>query len=164
MTSANISWPPTVGILPVSVLYNPRHPSFLRLLRQIVDEAHKRGKWVGLCGEMGGQTQHLPVLVGLGLDEISMGASQIPAISRSISRLRGGPCRQLLAAAIACRSDGEVSAMLSGPLPSLCESNRPLLECELILMNSDSGSKGRSHQGTDRRPFRRRPDGDCRCV
>ncbi len=56
----------------VSPLYNPITPSFLRMLQQIVTTAHQRGKWVGICGELGGESRYLPLLLGLGLDELSM--------------------------------------------------------------------------------------------
>lgn len=56
----------------VSPLYNPITPSFLRMLQQIVRVAHERGKWVGICGELGGESRYLPLLLGLGLDELSM--------------------------------------------------------------------------------------------
>ncbi|RLY48532.1 phosphoenolpyruvate--protein phosphotransferase, partial [Escherichia coli] len=50
----------------VSPLYNPITPSFLRMLQQIVTTAHQRGKWVGICGELGGESRYLPLLLGLG--------------------------------------------------------------------------------------------------
>ncbi|WP_322908663.1 phosphoenolpyruvate--protein phosphotransferase [Mycoplasmopsis felis] len=61
----------------VSYLYQPLNPSILRLIKQVIDGAHKYGKWAGMCGEMAGDKRALPILLGLGLDEFSMSASNV---------------------------------------------------------------------------------------
>jgi phosphotransferase system enzyme I (PtsI) len=61
----------------VSYLYNPMHPSVLRLIKMTIEGAHKHGKWVGMCGEMAGDETAIPTLVEYGLDEFSMSASSI---------------------------------------------------------------------------------------
>ncbi|WP_416373783.1 putative PEP-binding protein [Mycoplasmopsis felis] len=61
----------------VSYLYQPLNPSILRLIKQVIDGAHKYGKWAGMCGEMVGDKRALPILLGLGLDEFSMSASNV---------------------------------------------------------------------------------------
>ena len=61
----------------VAYLYNPYNPAVLRLIKTIIDNAHKEGKWVGMCGEMAGDTKLAPVLLGFGLDEFSMSAPSI---------------------------------------------------------------------------------------
>ncbi|XZM80553.1 phosphoenolpyruvate--protein phosphotransferase [Clostridium perfringens] len=61
----------------VSYLYNPMHPSVLRLIKMTIDGAHKHGKWVGMCGEMAGDERAIPTLVEYGLDEFSMSATSI---------------------------------------------------------------------------------------
>ncbi|WP_282201329.1 phosphoenolpyruvate--protein phosphotransferase [Collibacillus ludicampi] len=61
----------------ISHLYQPFHPSVLRLIRHVIQAAHQHGKWVGMCGEMAGDPLAIPVLLGLGLDEFSMSASSI---------------------------------------------------------------------------------------
>ncbi|MET3508486.1 phosphoenolpyruvate--protein phosphotransferase [Halalkalibacter oceani] len=67
----------------VSYLYQPYHPAILRLVKMVVDAAHKEGKWVGMCGEMAGDEVAIPLLLGLGLDELSMSATSIlPARSQ----------------------------------------------------------------------------------
>ena len=68
----------------VSYLYQPYNPSILRLLKMIIDGAHKEGKWVGMCGEMAGDEKAIPLLLGLGLDEFSMSASSILEARRII--------------------------------------------------------------------------------
>ena len=67
----------------VSYLYQPYNPAILRLVKNVIDAAHKEGKWVGMCGEMAGDEIAIPILIGLGLDEFSMSATSIlPARSQ----------------------------------------------------------------------------------
>lgn len=61
----------------VSYLYQPYNPSILRLIKGVIDAAHKEGKWAGMCGEMAGDQIAVPLLLGLGLDEFSMSATSI---------------------------------------------------------------------------------------
>src|SRR5699024_7876322 len=58
----------------VSYLYQPYHPAILNLVQQVIEAAHAEGKWVGMCGEMAGDSLAIPLLLGLGLDEFSMSA------------------------------------------------------------------------------------------
>lgn len=70
----------------VSYLYQPYHPAILRLVKMVVDAAHKQGKWAGMCGEMAGDEIAIPLLLGLGLDEFSMSATSIlPARSQLLT-------------------------------------------------------------------------------
>ncbi|WP_110649123.1 phosphoenolpyruvate--protein phosphotransferase [Salinicola peritrichatus] len=62
------------------------HPAVLRLIRMTVDAAHAEGKWVGVCGELGSDVAAIPVLVGLGVDELSVSVRQVPMVK---ARLRG---------------------------------------------------------------------------
>jgi phosphotransferase system enzyme I (PtsI) len=68
----------------VSYLYQPLHPAILRSIRQTVKAAHEAGIWVGLCGEMGSETRLAEVLLGLGLDEISLHGAALPKIKQVI--------------------------------------------------------------------------------
>lgn len=68
----------------ISDLYDPLHPSVLRLVRNVIEESHKAGKWTGMCGELAGDPMAAVVLLGLGLDEFSMSASSIPKIKQII--------------------------------------------------------------------------------
>lgn len=61
----------------VSYLYQPYNPAILRLIKMVIDAAHKEGKWAGMCGEMAGDEIAIPILLGLGLDEFSMSATSI---------------------------------------------------------------------------------------
>ena len=68
----------------VSYLYQPLHPAILRSIRLTVEAGHKAGIWVGLCGEMGSETRLAEVLLGLGLDEISLHGAALPKIKQVI--------------------------------------------------------------------------------
>jgi phosphoenolpyruvate-protein phosphotransferase len=120
----------------VSAIANVRHPSFLRLLRQIVEAVHGGGRWVGLCGEMGGDARNLPLLVGLGLDEISGAGSAIPALKDALRRLRVPECRDLLARAEAAIDSGDVERMLEQ-----ARQRRPLADADLVLLDSAAATK-----------------------
>jgi len=62
----------------ISRLSDACHPAVLRLIQRVVEAAHANGIWVGLCGELGGDPDAVPILLGLGLDEFSMAPSSIP--------------------------------------------------------------------------------------
>jgi len=71
----------------VAYLFNPLHPAILRLLRQTVDAARAKGKKVFMCGEMAGDPLHIPVLLGLGIQEFSMNPNAIPLAKQTIRSL-----------------------------------------------------------------------------
>ncbi len=102
----------------VAHMYEPLHPAVLRMIRQTVDAAHGQGIEVSMCGEMAGDVVCAPVLLGLGLDELSMRASAIPHVRRM---LRMSRYRQLVGLAdqvLACREAAEVRDYLNRYLPS----------------------------------------------
>jgi phosphotransferase system enzyme I (PtsI) len=81
----------------VSDLYQPTHPAVLRLVRQVVEAAHPRNVWVGMCGEMAGDVSVTPLLVGLGLDELSAASSQVAKVKHAIRALDAVTCAELVA-------------------------------------------------------------------
>ncbi len=68
----------------VAYLYQPVHPAVLRLMRDAVAAAHAAGIRVGICGEMASETRHAEILLGLGLDEVSVHAAQLPKIKQVV--------------------------------------------------------------------------------
>lgn len=68
-------------------MYQPLHPAVLRSLRQIVRDAHAAGIDACLCGEMAGDPLYLPVLLGLGFDELSMSAASLPRVKQILRRI-----------------------------------------------------------------------------
>jgi phosphotransferase system enzyme I (PtsI) len=70
----------------LSEFYQPLHPAVLRSLRRVVDAAHAAGIDACICGEMAGDPLYLPILLGLGFDELSMGSSSIPRVKQILRR------------------------------------------------------------------------------
>ena len=80
----------------IAHLYEPTHPAILRLLKMITDAAHANHIWVGVCGEMAGDIALVPLLLGLGVDELSAAASLVPRVKRAVQSLEIPECRQLV--------------------------------------------------------------------
>src|SRR5213076_1835535 len=64
----------------IAHLYQPTHPAILHLIKMTVDAGHKHGIWVGLCGEMAGDPKLTPLLIGLGVDELSAAPPSVPQV------------------------------------------------------------------------------------
>ncbi|GEK92062.1 phosphoenolpyruvate--protein phosphotransferase [Alkalibacterium kapii] len=79
----------------VSYLYQPYNPSILRLVKHVIDSAHKEGKWAGMCGEMAGDQTAVPLLLGLGLDEFSMSATSILKTRSLLKKLDSKKMKEL---------------------------------------------------------------------
>ncbi len=94
-------------------LYHPLDPAVLRLIAQVIKAAHAAGKWIGLCGEMGGQRSAIPVLLGLGLDEFSITPSAIPAAKQLIRSLSMAEARQITDHALSLSTAAEVKDYLA---------------------------------------------------
>src|SRR5436309_3508706 len=80
----------------ISHLYQPTHPAVLRLLKMIADGAHDHNLWVGVCGEMAGDIALIPLLLGLGMDELSTAAILVPRVKRAVQSLAIPECRELV--------------------------------------------------------------------
>ena len=72
----------------ISHLYNQFNPAVLRLIKMVIDNAHKEGKWVGMCGESAGDQRMIPILLGMGLDEFSMSPISILPARKLINSLK----------------------------------------------------------------------------
>ena len=79
----------------VASLYQPTHPAVLGLIRRVVEAAHANGIWVGVCGEMAGDVTMTPILLGLGVDEMSMGSVAIPRVKKAVQSLNYSECQAL---------------------------------------------------------------------
>src|SRR5881296_2320981 len=80
----------------IAHLYEPTHPAVLRLLKMIADGAHANDIWVGVCGEMAGDIALIPLLLGLGVDELSAGAMLVPRVKRAVQSLAIPECQKLV--------------------------------------------------------------------
>ncbi|MCZ2258454.1 phosphoenolpyruvate--protein phosphotransferase [Sporosarcina sp. G11-34] len=92
----------------VSYLYQPCNPAILRLVKMVIDAAHKEGKWAGMCGEMAGDEIAVPLLLGLGLDEFSMSATSILKARAQIRQLNKSDMVELAAEALQMGTAEEV--------------------------------------------------------
>ncbi len=94
----------------VSHLYEPTHPAILRLIKMTVDAAHANGIWCGVCGEIAGDPILAPLLVGLGVDELSAAPAVIDQVKYMIRRVKLNEARQLADFALASESPTEILA------------------------------------------------------
>jgi phosphotransferase system enzyme I (PtsI) len=92
----------------VSYLYQPYNPSLLRLIKMVIDAAHKEGKWAGMCGEMAGSQLAIPLLLGLGLDEFSMSATKVLESRYLISKLNKKHTHDLVSKALQMNNNEDV--------------------------------------------------------
>lgn len=97
----------------IAHLYQPLHPGILNLLSMVIKAAHRQGKWVGMCGEMAGDVNCVPLLLGLGLDEFSMSAGSIPKVKQQIRKLSLAKCRQLAEQCLAAATAGDVGRQVA---------------------------------------------------
>jgi len=122
----------------LGVISDPLSPSFLRLLKKVIDDVHASGKRVGLCGEMAGNSLYLPLLVGLGPDEISMSTPAVAGIKAEMAGLSRAACRALLESVLGCPSVQAVRDQIDcfGGARTL-----PVVDEELMLLASGSRTK-----------------------
>lgn len=79
----------------ISYLYDPCHPSILRLIKMVVEAARQNGIWVGVCGEMAGDIAYTPLLLGLGVTELSATSRLVPRVKHAVQHLSIENCRKL---------------------------------------------------------------------
>ena len=103
----------------VSYLYEPLHPVILRLVKGVIEAAHRAGKWVGMCGKMAGEPQAIHILLGLGIDEFSMTATAIPEAKAVIRSLSLAQAREIAARALDLRTAQEVRAYVRTQMEAL---------------------------------------------
>ncbi len=95
----------------ISHLYEPSHPAVVRMLKYIVDEAHKAGIPVSVCGEMAGEPIYTPLLLGLGIDELSMTPPLLPAVKYLVRAMKMEDARQLAAQALQLTTAKEICGL-----------------------------------------------------
>jgi phosphocarrier protein FPr len=88
------------------------HPAVLRLIGEVAEAAHGAGKWTGICGELGGDPQAIPILVGLGVDELSLNPAGIPRIKSILRGLTMEEARSLAEQALRCQTSAEVRQLV----------------------------------------------------
>ena len=96
----------------VAHLYEPLHPGVLRMIYRTIEAAHEAGIEAAVCGEMAGEPMYLPVLIGMGLDELSMNALDIPKIKRMIRMSNQNQCGALVRDLLECSTAQEIRGHL----------------------------------------------------
>jgi len=79
----------------VADLYQSTHPGVLRLIRMVVEAARRHNVRVAMCGEMAGDIELTPLLIGLGLDELSAATGQVPSVKEAVRKLNHEECYAL---------------------------------------------------------------------
>jgi len=92
----------------VAYLYEPTHPAILRLLKMVADAGHANDIWVGVCGEMAGDIALIPLLLGLGMDELSTSATLVPRVKRAVQSLSIPECRELVEETLKLETASEI--------------------------------------------------------
>lgn len=93
----------------VSYLYTPFHPAILRLIKGIVESAHKKGIPVSVCGEMASQLSCVPLLVGMGVDELSMNTHSIPKVKKLLNTITEKESKEITKNCLKLKTGSEIT-------------------------------------------------------
>jgi len=96
----------------VSFLYKTLHPSIIRLIQLTMEAGHRHDIWVGMCGEMAGDPLAIPLLIGMGIDELSVSPVVLPRIKEIVRGLDSQQCRHLADTVIDFSSGSEIERYL----------------------------------------------------
>jgi len=93
--------------------YSPLHPAILRLIHDVCKTFNTSEKPLSICGELGGDIQAIPLLIGLGIRKFSMGAASVAAVKRVVSKVTVGECEELAKKALVLGTAGEIKELIS---------------------------------------------------
>jgi phosphotransferase system enzyme I (PtsI) len=96
----------------VADLYNPLHPAVLKLIQFSIDAANRHGLPVSICGEIAGDPRYAPLLIGMGVKELSMSATALPRVKQRIRRLSFAPATQRARAIMDQLDEGRIAVLL----------------------------------------------------
>ena len=120
----------------VENVYDNYSPSFLRAMQFAVTEVHRAGKWIGICGELGANKDFLPVLIGMGFDELSMSNTSIPTVKHALRELNYSKCQKLVLNMVEVKTSAQVKDIIQSP--DIKEiTTKPTLSPEFILCDLD---------------------------
>ena len=103
----------------VAAIYDELHPAVLKALTQVVEGGHAHGREVSICGEMAGNPLAVPLLLGMGVDSLSMSAGSLPRIKGVIRSCNGPEVRRLLQAALQYEDAASVRRLMTGALEDM---------------------------------------------
>ncbi|MEI8206851.1 MAG: phosphoenolpyruvate--protein phosphotransferase [Kiritimatiellales bacterium] len=95
----------------IAHLYNPTHPAILRMIKMAVDAAHANGIWTGVCGEMAGDVLLTPLLIGLGVDELSATSAVVPRVKKAVQSLDASQCEELVRTALMMEDSAAIAQL-----------------------------------------------------
>lgn len=95
----------------VADLYRPTNPAVIRLIKRTIDASRDAGIWTGICGEMAGDLELTPLLIGLGVDELSVGAHLVAPVRRAIGSLSHAECSAMAEQALGRRIAAEIRGL-----------------------------------------------------
>ena len=93
----------------IAYLYKPTHPAVLRFIKNIIDSGHQENIWIGMCGEMASEPALALILVGLGIDELSMNAVSIPLVKKALRSVTILEAQELAAHVLTLADPDEIS-------------------------------------------------------
>jgi phosphotransferase system enzyme I (PtsI) len=103
----------------LAYLYEPLGPAVLRSLRHTIEAGHRAKRWVGLCGEMAGDVRNAVLLVGLGVDELSVSCFDLPRVKAAIRSVPASRATEIAEQALTCECADAVRALLHRELDPL---------------------------------------------
>lgn len=109
----------------IAYLYQPTHPAIIRLIKNTIDVGHQHGIWTGVCGEMAANPLMVPLLIGLGVDELSVSSSAVPLVKDVVRKLRYSQAEELAQTVLERESAFEISeqcrALVSRVAPEILD-------------------------------------------
>lgn len=121
----------------LGTLHSPFHPPFIRLLRQIVEGTASAGRPLGICGGIAGESAALPLLVGLGIRQLSMAAPLVPGTKAALARLTIPACRESAQTALECHDEASARQAVS----ATARGEVSWIEPDLVLLDVKADSK-----------------------
>ena len=109
----------------IAYLYEPAHPAVLRLIKNIIDNGHNAGIWVGMCGEMAGDPALATILLGLGLDEFSTSPILLPEIKKIIRAMKLSDAKKVAEKALTLQTGKEVENFAHRKLKEILSEHIP---------------------------------------
>ena len=111
----------------IAHLYEPTHPALLRLVKMTIEAGHRRQIWTGVCGEIASDLTMVPLLLGMGVDELSVAPPYVAQVKYLIRRIKDKEAKELADFALQCESPADIrakaQAFVQGVAPSLFENH-----------------------------------------
>ena len=104
----------------IAYLYQPIHPSVIRMMKHVADVCYANGKWVGICGEMAAEPLYAPLILGMGIHELSMSPVSLAPIRKLVRSIRMFEAEALVAKALLCGAASEVHDLCRNFLKASC--------------------------------------------